>query len=360
MAPPPRLRVLRDALPLWWRVARQWFTGASSRRSARSYAALCTALAAATTMLSVRISYAQRRFSTALAERNADAWHAAVLEYVCIILVAAPLRAVDVYVEKRLIALWRASLTGALIQAYCSGRVYFHMQLARGTEGIHPSSDDAADSSADAAAHDASVDDADRLEAAAVPRGASCTLEMAPLHGARVTHAAAAAAAGHSTASTSAAAAEGQLPGGGGAAAALAAGDAAAALVDNPDQRITADVANFVSTSVSLVLLLIKKLLNCAAFAGAYICLCVRKHTPLPDCPGIHVLFIHACCTARPCPADARMYACTTSMCAPSSSCSERLGRAAVRAACCVLGSRHRSLLVTQPPPPDLAPAPPP
>eukprot|EP00879_Flechtneria_rotunda_P019295 GHRR01020264.1.p1 GENE.GHRR01020264.1~~GHRR01020264.1.p1 ORF type:complete len:497 (+),score=171.65 GHRR01020264.1:437-1927(+) len=38
--------------------------------------------------------------------------------------------------------------------------------------------------------------------------------------------------------------------------------------VDNPDQRITADVSSFVATSVGLALLLGKKFLNCAAFAG--------------------------------------------------------------------------------------------
>lgn len=36
----------------------------------------------------------------------------------------------------------------------------------------------------------------------------------------------------------------------------------------NPDQRITADVSNYVQTSVGLALLLVRKTLNCAAFAG--------------------------------------------------------------------------------------------
>eukprot|EP00879_Flechtneria_rotunda_P032208 GHRR01035375.1.p1 GENE.GHRR01035375.1~~GHRR01035375.1.p1 ORF type:complete len:307 (+),score=99.06 GHRR01035375.1:437-1357(+) len=40
--------------------------------------------------------------------------------------------------------------------------------------------------------------------------------------------------------------------------------------VDNPDQRITADVSSFVATSVGLALLLGKKFLNCAAFAGEH------------------------------------------------------------------------------------------
>lgn len=42
----------------------------------------------------------------------------------------------------------------------------------------------------------------------------------------------------------------------------------ASAQVDNPDQRITMDVSNYVQTSVALVLLLVRKTLNCAAFAG--------------------------------------------------------------------------------------------
>jgi hypothetical protein len=56
--------------------------------------------------------------------------------------------------------------------------------------------------------------------------------------------------------------------GAGGAGGVVAGLSDASAQVDNPDQRITADVSNYVETSVGLVLLLVRKTLNCAAFAG--------------------------------------------------------------------------------------------
>jgi hypothetical protein len=60
-----------------------------------------------------------------------------------------------------------------------------------------------------------------------------------------------------------------QGPGAAGGGAGVVAGlSDASAQVDNPDQRITMDVANYVQTSVALVLLLVRKTLNCAAFAG--------------------------------------------------------------------------------------------
>eukprot|EP00775_Hariotina_reticulata_P013062 gene13062-13189_t len=156
------------------------------------YVLLCAVLALCNTLLSVRVSYAQKNFSTGLAEKNRgkSAWLAAVWEFVGIICVAAPIKALDFFIEKRLVAVWRAALTQAFITAYTTNKAYFHLQLARATEGEAP-------------------------EVIAT---------------------------------------EGFCP--------------SSSQVDNPDQRITADVANFVSTSVSLVLLLAKKVLNCAAFAG--------------------------------------------------------------------------------------------
>ena len=45
--------------------------------------------------------------------------------------------------------------------------------------------------------------------------------------------------------------------------------------VDNPDQRITQDVAAFVRSSTEVVSLIFSKVLNCAAFAGVrLICVC--------------------------------------------------------------------------------------
>lgn len=161
----------------------------------------------------------------------AGAWLAAVWEFVGIICLAAPLKALTFYMEKRLIAVWRSALTVAFITAYTNNRAYFHMQLARGTEG-NPASGSCSGKAADGASHETML-------------GASTRREDAPLT---------------------------LQPFVGGL-------SSASACVDNPDQRVTADVANFVSTSVSLVLLLGKKVMNCAAFAGvlvvALVCLCM-------------------------------------------------------------------------------------
>ncbi|KIZ02648.1 hypothetical protein MNEG_5317, partial [Monoraphidium neglectum] len=54
----------------WWRIARPWFLG-RNRWAAAGYMAVCYALALCSTLVSVRISYAQRRFSTALAGKDA-------------------------------------------------------------------------------------------------------------------------------------------------------------------------------------------------------------------------------------------------------------------------------------------------
>lgn len=161
--------------------------------------------------------------------QSADAWLAAVWEFVGIICLAAPLKALNTYAEKRLIAVWRAALTQALITAYTTNRAYFHLQLARGTEGEQSGGNSSEQQQDSGSAGDA----ADHDQAASIQDGSDKQ--------------------GSSTAT---------------AAVVVAGLSDASACVDNPDQRITADVSNYVSTSVSLVLLLGKKLLNCAAFAG--------------------------------------------------------------------------------------------
>ena len=66
---------------------------------ARLYAAACLALALATTGLSVKISYAQRNLSTALAERHQGGFYSAIAEFVLIIVLAAPTYALDNYTQ---------------------------------------------------------------------------------------------------------------------------------------------------------------------------------------------------------------------------------------------------------------------
>eukprot|EP00878_Enallax_costatus_P027483 GHUV01029600.1.p1 GENE.GHUV01029600.1~~GHUV01029600.1.p1 ORF type:complete len:236 (+),score=48.86 GHUV01029600.1:279-986(+) len=227
---------LQDAFPFWWRVARQWFAGAD-RWQARLYVLASTVLALVTTWLAVQISYTQKRFSTGLAERDKGAWLAAVWEFVGIICLAAPLKALHYYAEKRLIAVWRLALTHAFITAYTTNRAYFHLQLARGTEGdLTPGSSRSSNEAAAGARRGEQLGGASAQKDAASP-------SVHPYVG--------------GLSSTS-------------------------ACVDNPDQRITADVANYVSSSVSLVLLLGKKLLNCAAFAGVLQC----RNASCPLSPG--------------------------------------------------------------------------
>ncbi|KAF8070971.1 Abcd2 [Scenedesmus sp. PABB004] len=172
---------------------------------------------------------------------------AAVHDFVGIICVAAPLRALDVYVEKRLVAVWRASRTSALISAYTTGHAYFHLQLARGTEGAA-----AAGEPPDGAGGGA----AGALELAALQQPPQ---PQQAQQGPQQRAPAKQAAAGDDGAAAAAAP---------DAAACVAGFSGTAAGVDNPDQRIVADVANFTQTSTGLAVLLLKKSLNCAAFAG--------------------------------------------------------------------------------------------
>ena len=60
-------------LHAWTQIARPWFTGGRSKWTALGYTGSCYALALVSTLVSVRISYAQRRFSTALADKDPGA-----------------------------------------------------------------------------------------------------------------------------------------------------------------------------------------------------------------------------------------------------------------------------------------------
>jgi ABC-type uncharacterized transport system fused permease/ATPase subunit len=175
-----------------------------------------------------------------------------------IICIAAPIKALDFYTEKRLVAEWRASLTQAFITAYTSNKAYFHLQLAKATEGEAPEADPRTEA---AAAHNT--------------KPHKEPVKFAVAEGTTTVSSSSGSGTGSGTGQQS-------MTAGGAAAAAAAVSSsqviategfsASSAQVDNPDQRITADVANFVSTSVSLVLLLAKKVLNCAAFAGDVVC----------------------------------------------------------------------------------------
>jgi ABC-type uncharacterized transport system fused permease/ATPase subunit len=196
---------------------------------------------------------------------QAVAWKAAVWEFVGIICIAAPLKALAFYTEKRMIATWRASLSEALITAYTSNRCYFHMQLARGTEGS-PDSNDAGNLQQDnlqenvpASGTAASAAVLQAVELSGGPYAAAgLTNRSSKDSKDQISDAERARALAGTPSKPEYFSMPAPVPGLSG----------ASACVDNPDQRITSDVANYVSTSVTLVHLLGKKLLNCAAFAG--------------------------------------------------------------------------------------------
>lgn len=54
----------------------------------------------------------------------------AVWEFVVIIFVFAPVRSMESYAEKRMVAVWRTYLTQIFITAYTTNKAYFHMQVA--------------------------------------------------------------------------------------------------------------------------------------------------------------------------------------------------------------------------------------
>lgn len=286
------------------------------------------------------------------------AWMSSVWEFVVIICLFAPIRSLESYAEKRMVAVWRCFLTQTFLTAYTTNKAYFHMQLARGTEdaGAGGGGDGGGDGGGSSSSGTATLE-AVHAGAAATgggtrlsfqqqqqdggaggagssssqyspsPAGGSSPLMMPKLKTIRVSSDATAAATdadadaagvfGGSSSSSyrgtptrrqrtplrhtkRSAAAQGeeedntplllagagagkpvhtvQDAGGSGSSGVVAGLSDASAQVDNPDQRITADVEHYVQTSVGLVLLVVRKTLNCAAFAGAVgwgVCGCV-------------------------------------------------------------------------------------
>ncbi|EFJ43625.1 hypothetical protein VOLCADRAFT_96169 [Volvox carteri f. nagariensis] len=157
----------------------------------------------------VKISYAQRDFSTALSGKDVAGFYAAVRKFVVIIIVAAPLFSFNGWVEDRLVLAWRAYLTRRLTRAYFANRAFYHIQQ--------------------------------RGDCMAAAPASSCPGTAATGGGAAT------------AAVVAASPASGALGGGG---------------IDNPDQRICDDVGSFVRSSVSLSLTLCRKIFSCVAFAG--------------------------------------------------------------------------------------------
>uniref|UniRef100_A0A7S3VHC6 ABC transmembrane type-1 domain-containing protein n=1 Tax=Dunaliella tertiolecta TaxID=3047 RepID=A0A7S3VHC6_DUNTE len=128
---------LRATIPKWLRLAKLWFTG-EEKCKACSYAAATIALALITTGLLVKISYAQRDFSTALSGKNAEGFYRAIREFVLIICLAAPLFSFTKFVEDRMVLAWRAYLTRLLLQAYFKDKAFFRLGLRSGGSSTDP------------------------------------------------------------------------------------------------------------------------------------------------------------------------------------------------------------------------------
>jgi putative ATP-binding cassette transporter len=131
-----------------------------------------------------------------------------VWEFVGLIVLAAPLFSLNVFLEDRLVLSWRAYLTRTLLESYFSQRSYYHLKQQCG-------------------------DGSTELPLSQAEEGPS-----GPPHK--------------------------PAPG------ASSSPAAPAPLVDNPDQRICDDTAQFCRSSTSIILMVVKKLFNSVAFASEW------------------------------------------------------------------------------------------
>ena len=129
------------------------------KRKAQAFAFAAVLLAAATTFLLLRISYAQAAFQTTMSKRDeglicaiqcntlsgsascyctampgsAEGFMKAIKNFVLIIIVACPLFAVADWVEQRLTLEWRNWLTSYLLRAYFADRAFFKLKQQAGS-----------------------------------------------------------------------------------------------------------------------------------------------------------------------------------------------------------------------------------
>eukprot|EP01025_Chloroclados_australasicus_P031214 TRINITY_DN31579_c0_g1_i4.p1 TRINITY_DN31579_c0_g1~~TRINITY_DN31579_c0_g1_i4.p1 ORF type:complete len:631 (-),score=42.04 TRINITY_DN31579_c0_g1_i4:273-2165(-) len=115
-------------MPKWFRIVKIWFTG-TEMFMAWGWFLGCLTLSLLTTVLLVRISYAQKHFSTALAEKDVDSFYSAVWQFVGIIVIAIPLFAFSGYVEGQFVLRWREALTKHLLSMYFHQQAFYRLQL---------------------------------------------------------------------------------------------------------------------------------------------------------------------------------------------------------------------------------------
>ncbi|DBB06377.1 hypothetical protein WJX77_005903 [Trebouxia sp. C0004] len=125
-------RSLLRVFPKWLKVAKLWFQR-EDKRKAQAFSFAAVLLAAATTYLLLRISYAQAAFQTTMSKRDEEGFMKAVKRFVLIILMACPLFAIADWVEQRLTLEWRNWLTSYLLRAYFADRAFFKLKQQAGS-----------------------------------------------------------------------------------------------------------------------------------------------------------------------------------------------------------------------------------
>jgi putative ATP-binding cassette transporter len=96
---------------------------------ARMYAAASMALSIATTLLLLKISSIQSSFNSALSEKQSEEFYLAVFGFVGIIAIAAPLFALNDYIDSRISIEWRSWLSNRLIASYFGNQSFFRLKI---------------------------------------------------------------------------------------------------------------------------------------------------------------------------------------------------------------------------------------
>jgi vitamin B12/bleomycin/antimicrobial peptide transport system ATP-binding/permease protein len=82
------------------------------------------------TLLLLQISAVQSAFNSALSEKQSDEFYKAVLGFVGIIVIAAPLFALNEYIDSRISIEWRSWMASRLISSYFADLAYFRLKMA--------------------------------------------------------------------------------------------------------------------------------------------------------------------------------------------------------------------------------------
>ncbi|KAH7621929.1 hypothetical protein Ndes2526B_g02746 [Nannochloris sp. 'desiccata'] len=112
----------------WWAVSRLWFTG-EERNKARAYAGASIFMSILTTLLLLKISSVQSAFNSALSEKESAEFYSAVWSFVGIIIFAAPLFALNEYIDSRISIEWRSWMASRLISSYFNDLAYFRLKM---------------------------------------------------------------------------------------------------------------------------------------------------------------------------------------------------------------------------------------